>query len=368
MQRALLRGAAGVAGDQAAAACAARAGRLGARLEVAQQGVVREVLHQSCLGSFPGPLAEGHQVPLVRERCVVRFRVRNLPGPAGLRGCLEFLLDLAARSRCMSHCIVLHTGSGCPGVRGVCVCVICTRASCRKALQQMQNSHNPGMQHRIGTPPRLVFSVVFHICIFSYFARRQERGRHPQRLDVRESKGVVLLRARQGQCPARAPAPQGRRRPPGRNVCARSLSFVQVVSLKVALCRQMSRGLGKWLRFWQVAHSAGSLVMFMLFQQDSSSWSCSCFGGVPGDLRRLQADGSFLASNKEGLLTRRSLTGRWWCEEYEVIKVMYAVKPDGDRKAPSPSCSTHGSGSVSVWRVGALVFGLVRCCRVFCRI
>lgn len=115
-----MRGAAGVAGDQAVAACAARAGRLGARLEVAQQGVVREVLHQSCLGSFPGPLAEGHQVPLVRERCVVRFRVRNLPGPAGLRGCLEFLLDLAARSRCMSHCIVLHTGSGCPGVRGVC--------------------------------------------------------------------------------------------------------------------------------------------------------------------------------------------------------------------------------------------------------
>lgn len=70
-------------------------------------------------------------------------------------------------------------------------------------------------------------------------------------------------------------------------------------------------------------------------------------------MRRLQADGSFLASNKEGFLTRRSLTGRWWCEEYEVIKVMYAVKPDGDRKAPSPSCSTHGMyGELVCWCLG----------------
>lgn len=80
-------------------------------------------------------------------------------------------------------------------------------------------------------------------------------------------------------------------------------------------------------------------------------------------MRCLQADGSFLISNKEGFLTRRSLTGRWWCEEYEVVNVLYAVKPDGDRKAPFPPCSIHGasrSASVSVLRAGVLVFGLLR--------
>lgn len=257
-----MRGAAGVAGDQAAAACAARAGQLGARLEIAQQGLVREVRHQSCLGSFPGPLAEGHQVPLVRERCVVRFRVRDLPGPAGLRGCLEFLLDLAARSRCMSHWVVLHRGSGCRGVRSVCDLHEFILPQCSSADS---NSRRPGMQNLNWDSATIGFQcLLFSHVHFQLFARREEGGRHPQRLDVRESKGVVLLRARQGQCPSRAPAPQGRRRPPGRSVCARSLSFVQVLSLKVALCRQVSRGLGKWLRFWQVAHSAGSLVMFML--------------------------------------------------------------------------------------------------------
>ena len=77
--------------------------------------------------------------------------------------------------------------------------------------------------------------------------------------------------------------------------------------------------------------------------------------------RRLEADGSFQISEREGSTTRRSLTGRWWCEELEVVKVMFAVKPDGERKEPLRLGVVHvmigsGWGSMlrSVWAFGCV--------------
>jgi hypothetical protein len=41
----------------------------------------------------------------------------------------------------------------------------------------------------------------------------------------------------------------------------------------------------------------------------------------------------FVITRREEPLTKRALTGEWWNAEYQVKKVVFAVKPDNSRKA-----------------------------------
>jgi hypothetical protein len=41
----------------------------------------------------------------------------------------------------------------------------------------------------------------------------------------------------------------------------------------------------------------------------------------------------FVKSDRETRVTRRALNGDWWNEEWQMKKVIFAVKEDGSRKA-----------------------------------